>query len=418
MRKISFKKRSISSRRKAVVDNGEVVKPKRRWRFLRFLAGFFVVLLGLIVIAMIAIPHYALYDMNKRLANMPEYYAHIDDLEINFFKLSAKAKRVVIKKKNGKIDMPIIYVSESNVTLDMDAWRVGKTATAIVVDTMIVNIVKGPTNELSQMPNDSAFSKILKEMMPMDRNKLEIKTGTVTYYDNTHIPNTKIQLTQLNVKATNLLNVADSTAQLPGRLALRANLYGATLNANIKVDAVSKTPKFDLTATLSKLNLVNVNHLLKAYAKFDVTTGYFSMSTELATKNNRVFGYIKPMISELKVFNRKEEKDEDGKTRRRERWIDFGAWLFKNKQQDKLSTTIEIDGPLQDPNINVWQIIGEALTQSTTKSLLGGLDNSVNINSVGDKHDKPGFLERIMTKKPKEEKPKKESRKEKRKNDK
>ena len=67
---------------------------------------------------------------------------------------------------------------------------------------------------------------------------------------------------------------------------------------------------------------------------------------------------------------------------------------------------------LNNPNINIWQIIGEAITESTTKSLFGGLDNSVGINSVGTVHKK-NFLEKVFDKKDKKEKPKKEKNKKK-----
>jgi hypothetical protein len=239
---------------------------------------------------------------------------------------------------------------------------------------------------------------VLKELMPLDRNKLEIKTGTVTYHDNKHSPNAKIVMNNLYIKGENLLNISDTSAQLPGRMNISANVYGATLNANIKVNTLSKTPAFDVTATLSKMDLRNVNHLLKAYAKFDVHKGYFSMATEIATKDNHIRGYVKPVIEQLDIFDRKTEKVENKKTKKRERWIDFGAWFLKNKKEDKISTRIEIDGLLNDPNINIWQIIGEVITESTTKSLLQGLDNSVAINSVGTKHKK-NFLEKLFTKK-------------------
>lgn len=405
MKKLNFKNISIKSRRGQEADQIAAAKPKkRRGRGWRFIARLLILIFGFIAIAMIVAPRIALWDMNRRLANMPEYYAHVDDLSIDYWNLEAVAKRVVIKKKNGKIKQPLIYVSQSRVTVDMDAWKAGKKSTHVIVDTILINMISSHDKELSQMPTDSAFSAVLKVLMPLERNKLEIKTGTITYYDNKHIPNTQIMLNNFYLKGENLQNVTDSTAQLPGRMQIRANVYGATLSANIKVNTKSKIPAFDVTATLSKLDLRNINHLLKAYAKFDVYKGYFSMSTEMATKNNRIFGYIKPVIDELDIFDRKSEKGEDNKGKTRERWYDFGAWLFKNKKEDKISTTIEIDGPLKDPNINIWQIIGEAITQSTTSSLLQGLDNSVGINSVGGEHKK-SFLEKLMSKKePKDKK--------------
>jgi hypothetical protein len=398
VKKLNFKNIAIKSRRRQKPAEEGALPVKQRGRGWRILARFLVLLLGFIAIALIAAPHIVLWDMNRRLAEMPEYYAHVEDIDIDYLSLTVRAKNIIIKKKNGKIKQPLIYVSQSTVNIDMDAWRAGKKATRIVLDTILVNMVSSYDKELSQMLTDSTFMDVLNELMPLDRNKLEIKTGTVTYYDNKHSPNAKIVMNNLYIKGENLLNISGNSAQLPGRMNISANVYGATLNANIKVNTLSKTPAFDVTATLSKMDLRNVNHLLKAYAKFDVHKGYFRMATEIATKDNHIRGYVKPVIEQLDIFDRKTEKDENKKTKKRERWIDFGAWFLKNKKEDKISTRIEIDGLLNDPNINIWQIIGEVITESTTKSLLQGLDNSVAINSVGTKHKK-NFLEKLFTKK-------------------
>jgi hypothetical protein len=411
VKKLKFKNITFASRRKIHLEEG-VPPKKRRGRFWRRLGRTLIIFIGFVVILLMVAPRIALWNMNQRLANMPEYYAHVGDLDIDYWNLTAVAHDVVIKKKNGKIDVPLIYVSKSTVKLDEDADNAGIKATSIVVDSIAINMVSSYSKELSQMPTDSAFMDVLHVLMPLERNKLVIKTGHVNYYDNKHSPNTVIELSNLQIKGDNLMNIKDSASATPGRLNMTANVYGALLTANIKVNTKSKTPLFDVSATLTKLNLVNVNHLLKAYAKFDVHKGYFSMSTEMATKDNHIRGYVKPVIDDLDIFDRKSEKGESTKTKQRERWIDFGAWLFKNKKEDKISTRIEIDGMLNNPNINIWQIIGEAITESTTKSLFGGLDNSVGINSVGTVHKK-NFLEKVFDKKDKKEKPKKEKNKKK-----
>lgn len=405
VKKLNFKNITIASRRKPHVEEGAPPK-KRRGRFWRRLARVFVIFIGFVVILLMVAPRIALWNMNQRLANMPEYYAHVGDLDIDYWNLTAIAHHIVIKKKNDRIKYPIIYVNQSKVHLDRDAWDAGIKATDIEIDSIGINIVSSYSKELSQMPTDSTIMDVLHVLMPLERNKLVIKTGHVNYYDNKHAPNTVIELSNLQIKGDNLMNIKDGQSATPGRLNMTANVYGALLTANIKVNTKSKTPLFDLSATLTKLNLVNINHLLKAYAKFDVHKGFFSMSTEMATKDNHIRGYIKPVIDELDIFDRKSEKGESTKTKQRERWIDFGAWLFKNKKEDKISTRIEIDGMLNNPNINIWQIIGETIIESTTKSLFHGLDNSIGINSIGTVH-KQNFLEKLFDKKDKKPKAKK-----------
>jgi hypothetical protein len=120
VKKLNFKNIAIKSRRRHKPAEEGALPVKQRGRGWRILARFLVLLLGFIAIALIAAPHIVLWDMNRRLAKMPEYYAHVEDIDIDYLSLTVRAKNIIIKKKNGKIKQPLIYVSQSTVNIDME----------------------------------------------------------------------------------------------------------------------------------------------------------------------------------------------------------------------------------------------------------------------------------------------------------
>jgi len=370
-------------------------KPLRRGRFWRRLARTLVVFLGLVVIIYLLLPMVVVSYMNRKWATMPEYQGHLTSIEFDIFNLQVVAKGISITKKNGKIADPFIYVSQSTITVDWDAWDKGTKAASIVLDSMAINIFKAPTAELSQTPADTAIFNLVEVMMPITRNRLEVKRGTVSFKD-THGPKPfAINLSRLYVLATNLENV-DSTSALPARVLIRANAYGAPLQLNMKVNAKSQDKRFELTASLKRLPMPNVNHLLREFAGFDVFKGYFSMYGQVSASNNVLRGYVDLDMEELDVFDRKTEKDEKGKQKNKERWIEFAGKILTNKKEEKISTRVEIEGNLNNPKISIWQVISQAITEAGTKSLTNGFGKKDKPDENSEK--KPTFLEKVFDK--------------------
>lgn len=372
-------------------------KPKRRkGRFWRRLARVLVVFFATLVIIYLILPGVLVFYLNKKWASMPGYVGHLEAIEINLADFSVTAKQITIKKKNGKIADPFIYVSQSNVSVDWEAWDKGTRAASIVLDSIGVNIYKAQSPELSQTPSDTAIFNLVDVMMPIDRNRLEIKRGTIKFHD-THTGNPfSIELNRLHVLATNLENADKLQSPLPATVKISANAYGGQLNLHLRANPKSEKKDFELTANLSRLPLPNVNHLLLQFAKFDVNRGFFTLKANIAAQNNQLRGLVDLEIAELDVFDRKLEKEKSAKEKNRERWIEFFGKLVTNKEDRLISTKVEIEGNLNNPKISIWQIIAQAITESGTKSLSKGFDKSEKVDEDGER--KPSVLERLFDK--------------------
>ena len=51
-----------------------------------------------------------------------------------------------------------------------------------------------------------------------------------------------------------------------------------------------------------------MNDILRAYGRFDVAAGQFSVFSQVAVKDGNINGYVKPMFANLKVYDYQKDK--------------------------------------------------------------------------------------------------------------
>ena len=170
----------------------------------------------------------------------------------------------------------------------------------------------------------------------------------------------------------------------------------------MKMDALANTPTFDGNAKLIGLNLVNLNNFIDAFAKFDIKQGEISIYTEAAAKNGKITGYTKPIIKNLKVLNWEKDKDKPLKIAY-EAVAEAVAWVFKNHNKEQLATRVEFEGNIKNPNIDIWELIGQVLKNAFIHALYPSLENSVSLNSLnGKKNESATTLDQTLQKSNKE----------------
>jgi hypothetical protein len=98
----------------------------------------------------------------------------------------------------------------------------------------------------------------------------------------------------------------------------------------------------------------------------------------------------------MKVLNWKTDKE----TPVRFIWeaiVEGVSWVLNNKQKDQIATKAAFEGSIDNPDVNIWFIIGQLLRNAFIEALYPALENSVNINTP-KKEEKPTLLEKIFKK--------------------
>jgi len=156
--------------------------------------------------------------------------------------------------------------------------------------------------------------------------------------------------------------------------------------------------KFVLNAEIKNTNLVLLNDFLKAYGNFDVNRGTFSLYTEMAAKDGKFLGYVKPIITDLKVLGPQDRHDSFF-NKIWEALVGAVGFVFKNQNKDQLATKVTIKGNFKNPQTNTLEAIWEVLQNAFIQALMPSIDNEININSVNSAkpEDKKNILQKIFS---------------------
>ena len=167
---------------------------------------------------------------------------------------------------------------------------------------------------------------------------------------------------------------------------------------------MAESATFDLNAEIKNVNLVLLNDFLKAYGNFDVHKGNFGLYSELAAKNGRFKGYVKPVIKGLDVVGPEDNKD-GFFNKVWEVAVGGVGEVFRNQKKDQVATKVELEGDFRDPQSSTLDAVWEVLRNAFIQALMPSVDNQININSVDEeKPKKKNILQKIFGKKGKNKK--------------
>jgi hypothetical protein len=355
----------------------------------------------LLITIRLILPYVVLHYANKTLANMKGYYGHIDDIDLSIYRGAYIINSIYLNKVDSvsKKQTDFFKSRDIDLSLEWGALFHGSIVGKLIFDTPKLIFTKDKT-ELSDVKKDTTdFRKLLKAFMPLKVNRFEVNNGSIYYADNTSKPKVDISLKQTHILALNLTNVINNKVELPSTVTAQATVYEGTLNFAMKLNALAANPTFELNAEIRNTNLVLLNNFLKAYGNFDVNRGTFSLYTEMAAKDGKFIGYVKPIITNLKVLGPQDRHDSFFH-KVWESVIGAAAFVFKNQKKNQLATKITIKGNFKDPQTKTLDAVWEVLRNAFIQALMPSIDNEININSINSvkPEDHKNIFQKIFSK--------------------
>ena len=386
----------------------------RRSKLKWYLLGFLI----LIVVIRLILPYIVLHLVNKNLSEMKGYYGHVKDIDLAIIRGAYKVDSIYLDKKDTVTNKQTPFFASSAIDLSVE-WKAlfkGSIVGEVVLQKPMLRFTKDKVEPKDVARDSSDLKELLDDFMPLQINRCEINQGRILYIDGQSKPPVDIQMTNVHVVAENLRNSYDSTVVLPSSINATATIYEGTLTFNAKTNPLADDPTFDMSAELKNTNLVKLNDFFQAYAKVDVNKGTFGLYTEVAAKNKKFIGYVKPIIKDLDVLGHEDRKDN----------LFQKAWeavvggvgkILQNQPKDQLATKIPFQGSMDEPRTNVWYALANVLQNAFIHALKPSIDNDITIGSVKvQKEEKKTFLQKIFSKK--DDKDKKEEKKKDKKEDK
>lgn len=353
----------------------------RRWMQKPWFIWVFSLIVILIIIR-IMLPHWIVGYLNNRLASIPGYYGHVDQIDLCLYRGAYQIYNLDMFKVDTQTQklIPFFNVPKGDISIEWKSLFRGR----IVSELELINPVLRFTEDAAE-PKDlekdtTDFRTMLKTFTPLKVNRFEIFGGKLQYVDNTVTPAVDISLDNAYILARNLSTVVDTTL-LPASIIANANVYGGSMALNMKIDALAEHPTFDLNAEIKDANLVRLNDFFKAYADFDVHKGTFGMYMEMAARDRKFIGYVKPLITGLDVTGPEDRKDNPLR-KLWEGFVNLVADVLENPKSDKIAAKIPISGSYDDTTIGIWYAVLSGLSNGFIQAIYPALDYQVTIGSV------------------------------------
>jgi hypothetical protein len=363
---------------------------KIRWtRKRKWLAITLGSLLVLIIALRIALPYILLRVVNKQLTLIDGYTGHVNDIDVALIRGAYTIKGLELDKTGGKIPVPFFSTPAIDLSIEWQALFDGALVGEIVVEHPKLNFVKGPTKTTTQTDIDDDWITVVDNLMPLKINRLEINDGEIHYRDFHSSPKVNIYSKNIHVLAENLNNSKDKKEELPASVVATGDVYGGKARLNMKLDPLNRKTEFDANAELKNLKLVHLNDFLKAYGKFDVSKGTLGLYTEAAAKDNKIAGYVKPIMKDLEVMDWKQDKKDNPVRIAWEAVVGGLAWVFKNHPKDQVATKVEFAGNIDNPDVSLWGLIGQVLRNAFIQALYPSLEDAINLQTIELKKDEP-----------------------------
>ncbi len=324
--------------------------------------------------------------VNTSLDDIEGYSGSISDVDINLYRGAYQINGLQLFVTDNDVQEPLLSIDTMDLSVHWKSLLEGSVVGEVILTNPVVNFVvayDSSDTTQDQTGEDVAWQEQLKNYMPLTVNRFEIKQGNITYRDPTMDPSVDARIQQLDLVATNISNVED-TSYLPASLeATAVTIGGGEMDLDMQIDFLREIPNLRADFKLNHVDLTQLNDFIQAYANFDVQKGSFTLVSELAIDSSQISGYVKPFFENLDVFDFKEDvvKDKGFFGKVWEAFVGVGAEVLENQPRDAIATKVPIQGSLDNPDPNVSVTVFNVLRNAFVNAIEKEFDRQASLAS-------------------------------------
>jgi hypothetical protein len=343
----------------------------------RFLIGIGI-LAVILIAARLALPHYVLKYVNRKLDELPQYDGRVADVDIHLIRGAYTIKGVdIVKTATNAPPEPFVSARKVDLSVDWSELFHGAIVGEIYFTDAKLNFIKAKSEEQSQTSIDRSWTKVVSDLFPFRINRFVIREGQVHYKEPDSSPPIDLMITNMLAVATNLTNTREVATKLPAGLKMRGrSIGGGDIAMALRFNPLEPEPTFDLNLALTNVDMTALNPFLEAYAKMNVKRGTFDVITEMYGEDGRFEGYVKPLMKDLDILDIKE----DSKNPLKLAWQAMMAGvvkIFKNHAKDQVATKIPVKGTFDKKGIDLWTTVGNVLRNAFVHAFSPTFDQRV-----------------------------------------
>ena len=200
-------------------------------------------------------------------------------------------------------------------------------------------------------------------------DELKVVGADVGFVNQAASPSYRVVLTDANLSAENLGNQriqGDAVLRLDGKL---MGTGDTQLRAVFRPK--SQSGDLDLTLEVEETEMASLTDLARAYGKFDVAAGAFSMYADLRVRDGAIDGYLKPVVRGL-------EMSREGPTTFRQKlyegMVNVASKVLKNRPRREIVTVMDVSGRVDQPQVRTWPVVRGLLRNAFIEAVSPGFE--------------------------------------------
>lgn len=294
---------------------------------------------------------------------------HLQDIDFGYFRPVAERYRVLVRGGRLSASGDVEYGPRIKAVHLEDAVVTG-------ADVDYVSVARPtPEKQAAQTGVQAARQAANRPDLQLRVDRFRVTESRFGFVNRAAKPAYRVFLAKTDLVIENLSNhFTEGTAR--ARLTGRFMGTGDTL-ATAAFRPELSGPDFDLNVKVENTEMTGMNDLLRAYGKFDVVAGLFSLYSELSVKEGRIAGYVKPLFRNLDAYDRRQDAEKSAFRKLYERLVGGVAKLLENVPREEVATKATIEGPLQNPRANTWEVIVRLIQNAFFRAILPGFEREV-----------------------------------------
>lgn len=335
---------------------------------------------ALLVVARIALPFVVTDYVNRVINRIDGYSGSISDVDIHLYRGAYTIYDLKLFKNNGDIPVPFIDIALVDFSVEWGALFKGAIVGEVQMNTPKLNFATGRTGQ-TQTGTDTDWTRPIRDLMPLDINRAEIRNGIIAYKDYSANPPVDLSITDLDGAVLNLRNVDDKNLALPSHFeGTGKSIGGGELRVVGDTNILKRIPDFDIDAKLEHISLPAINSYSNDFAGIDFVDGTLHIYTELAVKDGQVTGYVKPLARNVTLVDA--QQDSNPINYIWETLASVVVEIFENQPTDQFATRVELQGDLNNPETNFWSTLAGIVNNAFVRAFTPGTDNTVDFQST------------------------------------
>src|ERR1051325_2185191 len=293
----------------------------------------------------------------------------LDRITLDYFKPIAERYKFSVRKGVLSTRASVEYAPDVQKFLVSDLTLAGVDADYLHQEASTSPTEK-VTKEAGKVARKSANTPTLQ--VKVDRFTAD---GRIGYINQAAKPAYTVFLDGAKVQLENLSN---EFKEGPARLHITGRFMGSgptLMNATFRPEY--RGPDLDLAVEIQNTDMRTMNDLLRAYGNFDVVAGNFTLFADIKMRQGKIDGYVKPLFSDMKVYDRRQDAEKSLFHKMYEGLIGGISGLLRNRPREEVATKVPISGDVESPQTGTWETILGLFQNAFFKAILPGFETEV-----------------------------------------